>query len=119
MADCAVCGAFVSVGNPLREVVIGTSNARLKPNFSACSRSAAAPSSIPTLPNAALHERFKASSSVARPLALHDRPSKLGRSLSVCGRSSLGPLYTLVSRRNLPLSRAAAAVTSLNVEPGG
>ena len=41
------------------------------------------------------------------------------RSVSVWGRSSVAPPGTCESGVNLPESSAAAAVTSLNVEPGG
>ena len=75
MADCAACGSFRSSGNRLGTVVIGISNDSLKPNRSACSRSTSAPSSIPTLPNATLHENFSASVRVARPVSVQVSPS--------------------------------------------
>ena len=46
-------------------------------------------------------------------------PFSLTRSVEVCGRSRLAPPLTLVSGVYCPLDSAAAAVTSLKVEPGG
>ena len=47
------------------------------------------------------------------------QPSSLTSGTVVCGSGSSAGEFTLVSGVYLPLDSAAAAVTSLNVEPGG
>ena len=74
--------------------------------------------SMPSQPNATLQETLSAWVSVTR-LPPQSVPLSLGRLVSVCGRSSVAPPGTIDSGVYCPLESAAAAVTSLNVDPGG
>ncbi len=119
IADWAVCGAFGSSGKRLSATLVGTRRSfSPKPNASACSRSTSSPSCRPSAPNAVLHEILSASASV-EVSPLQADPPKLRRSLSVCGRSSSTGDGISVSGVTCPDSSAAAAVTTLNVDPGG
>ncbi len=118
MADCAVSGAFRSFGKTLGTTVIGIVwPASLNPNFSACACRASAPRFRPSCANAVLHETRRASASVIGSLP-HPSPPKLLMVAVVCGRSSASGAGRVESVVYCPLSRAAAAVISLNVDPG-
>ncbi len=120
IADCAVWGAFGRAGNTDRAARIGTvMSLRSKPNFSAWARSASAPSAMPMAPKAVLQEMRSALSTVVWSLGPHGRPSYVGSPTVVCGSGRFAGPGTTVSLVYLPLASAAAAVTSLNVDPGG
>ena len=87
----------------------------LNPNASACARSFSAPSVRPRLPNAVLHDVIRACSSVTRvPPQLVELPMEW---LEFGNASELGE--STMESGTSPSSSAAAAVTSLNVDPGG
>ena len=66
-----------------------------------------------------LHDTASASVIVTSSLEPHARLSWLGRSAEVSGRSSTaGPGSSEFSSYS-PVDRAAAAVTTLNTDPGG
>src|SRR5580765_2099575 len=117
--DWASCGGLRSAGTLLGVTRIGIDRASPTPNLAACARSASAPICMPSQPNAGLHEIRNASVIVTLPLLEQGRCPSLGRPTLVCGRSSTaGPGSTLWGV-NLPPDSAAAAVTSLKVDPGG
>jgi hypothetical protein len=98
---------------------VGTlSESSPKPNASACSRRRSAPRLRPSEPNEVLHEIRSASPRVivSAPQLL---PPKLRRFAVVCGRSSSRGDGICVSVVTSPEDSAAAAVTTLKVEPGG
>ena len=119
IADSAVCGRSGSSGKRLATLRIGTSNAWSKPNFSAWARSASSPRSSPSLPKATLQEFSSATVRVALPAGaraavLVRQHGRRLRQVELRGVVDLG-----LSGVYLPLSSAAAEVTSLKVEPGG
>src|SRR5690606_21429311 len=74
---------------------------------------------MPSWANAVLQEIRSASARVISPVGEHATPPKLPSVVLVCGSgSSLGASMT-VSASTAPDSSAAAATTSLNVDPGG
>ena len=125
MAAIAVCAWSRPVGNRLVAArrlvaaVIGTWKELLKPNFSASACSASAPRSMPMLANAVLHETASAFCSVVLPSGPHAEPDQLRSDRVLLGSGSSAGPGTTVLGVYLPDSRAAAAVTSLKVEPGG
>ena len=120
IAAWAACGALRSAGTELVETRIGICSESPKPNFAACARIFSPPSSRPSEPKAVLHEISSAWMSVVLSPGPQARPVSLGRLVLVSGRSSsAGPGTVEFSSVTTPLSRAAAAVTTLNVEPGG
>ena len=119
IAACAVCGALRSPGNTEVAAGIGTSKDVLKPNFSACACSDVAPEV-----QADVRERRVAGD--LQRLLQGDLPAeaRLGRRSSAASPSSAagraGPARGSPSSVvYFPLDSAAAAVTILNVEPGG
>jgi hypothetical protein len=89
----------------------------LKPNFSASAASFSLPSRIPRPAKVVLQEICSAWVRVRLPLPQLD-PPKLRMSAEVWGTSRTvgeGSSWVMVT----PFSRAAAAVTTLKVDPGG
>jgi len=120
IADCAAWGALRSAGTVLVETRIGMVSESPKPNLAACARIFSPPSSRPSDPKAVLHEISSAWMRVVVLLGPQARPFSLGSVALVSGRSSTGgPGTSEFSSVSSPVSRAAAAVTTLNVDPGG
>ena len=124
IADSAVCAPSSavpsrSVGNWLCVTFIGIVRSVSKPNFTACSWMASAPRSMPSCPNAVLQETRSASASVVDPVPEQLAPPKLPRTELDCGSWSWSGAGISLSGVRVPDSSAAAAVTSLNVDPGG
>ena len=86
-----------------------------KPNFCAWARSLSSPTSRPRFANAVLHETFNAWVMVT---LVPPQLVELGRKVLVPGSRSRFGASTRESGF-LPSASAAAAVTSLKVEPGG
>ena len=103
----------------LGSVAVGISNSLLNPNFSACSRIAASPSSMPSSANGMLHERRSASASVTSAPPPQVPPPELRTTASVPGSVSDAGFGKVDSGVYRPDSSAAAVTTSLNVDPGG
>src|SRR5665647_234094 len=118
MAACAVCGAL-SGGTTLGVTLIGTRRESPKPNLAACARRASPPRLSPSQPNAVLQEISRACVRVVLLFVPHGRWSSVGKLMVDRGRSSVAGPGILDSSVNLPEDSAAAAVTSLKVEPGG
>ncbi len=120
MADCAVCApSSLAVGYTLGTCARGKSGTvELKPNASACARRAASPRSMPSLANAVLQEIVRAWMSVSVSPSPQRSPAKFGRTVRLCGSGSASGA-AMRSSSWWPAVRAAAAVISLNVEPGG
>ncbi len=107
------------LGKLLGVTDIGTVNRSPKPNFAAWDCSALAPSCMPSQPKALLQETSSAWVSEVLLLGPQGWWSSVGSVAVVCGSvRDAGPGSWLCSV-NLPEPRAAAAVTSLNVDPGG
>src|SRR3954447_9724453 len=119
MADWASCGGFSLSGTELGLTRLGTRSMSPKPNLAAWVRRASAPSLSPRPPKLLLQDRCRATVSVDCPPGPQGSPSSVGRSVVVSGRSRLAGPGTTESSVYLPEDRAAAAVTSLKVEPGG
>ncbi len=120
IADCAVSGGFRSRGNTLGATGIGTFSRVSNPNASACLRIAASPSFIPIAPNVVLHDRCSAWVIVVWLLPGVQVPLKsLGNEMLVCGSGRVAGPGTGEVGVYCPELNAAAAVTNLNVEPGG
>ena len=116
--DCG--GVHVRRGTRSRRPACGmVRSASSNPNRSACSRSASAPRSRPSCANAVLQETRSASASVigSRAAAAAAEVADASR-WSAAASSSSGAGSTRLGRVAAPHSSAAAAVTSLNVEPG-
>src|SRR5450631_2946375 len=118
MAACADCGAL-SCGTTLGVTRIGTRRESPKPNLAACARSALPPRVSPREPNAVLQEISRACVRVVLPPGPHGRRSPVGRLTVDLGRASVAGPWMCDCSVNLPEDSAAAAVISLNGEPGG
>src|SRR6478672_4417026 len=119
MAAWAVCGALSWSGTRLGVTRMGTLRLSPNPNLAACERSASAPTCRPSQPNEVLQDFCSASSTEALPPGPQGWWSSLGSLAVVWGSGSSAGPGIWVSSLNLPDDSAAAAVTSLNVEPGG
>ncbi len=115
--DSASCARSTDVSKVLDATRNGTrTSVSLKPKLSAVARILATPVDTPSLANTVLHDRTNASRTVAfsQPLApLISRvvvPGRVYGSGESVGSSRLP---------TTPASSAAAAVTTLNVDPGG
>ena len=74
---------------------------------------------MPIEANAVLHDTARAFTNVVLPPGPHAVPDQLCRLRVLLGSGSSAGPGTTVEGWYLPDSSAAAAVTSLNVEPGG
>src|SRR6476620_2758136 len=119
IADWASWGRLSSAGTLLGVTRMGTCRESPMPNFAAWARKLSAPRFMPSQPKAVLQEISRACLSVVLLSGPHACLLLLGRGAVVSGRSrTAGPGITL-SSVNRPELSAAAAVTRLNVEPGG
>ena len=110
----ASCAWFISSGNWLATPPTSARWRRSKPNACAWARSLSSPTSRPSFANAVLHETFSAWVMVTR---VPPQLVELGRKVLVPGsRSRFGASTT--DSGFLPSASAAAAVTSLKVDPG-
>ena len=120
IADWAVCGALMSVGNRLGSTRIGIRSVVAEAELGGLVASACAPSLHAEGAEGGVArdlERVVQRGLVVRAAGL---PVVVGQAGVVCGRSMTAGAGDLGRVGvDLPFSRAAAAVTILNVEPGG
>src|SRR5450631_3230271 len=119
MAACAVFAWLSLAGNVLGSTRIGTRRESPKPNLAACAWSMLLPRFMPSQPKALLHEISRAWVNVVLSPGPQGWWSSVGRLVDVWGRSRVAGPGICDSSVNLPEDSAAAAVTTLKVEPGG